>query len=154
MRYTYIRPFVDSAQVVLEQVLSARIVAGEVELHSAPVVSRGVTAIVGVTGEAEGRVLFDMRMETALAIARAMNGEEGLAALDPLTKDTISELAGMMTGKAVSTLNDGGHRLEVTPPTLFAGDNVTISHAVLETLVVPLETSFGEVVVNVAVATS
>ena len=143
----------DAAQDVLEQVLSGRIVAGDIRLSSAALASRGVTAIVGVTGEAEGRVLYDMGLDTALRIARAMNGEDAPSEFDQLGKDTLSELAAMMTGRAISTLNDQGHRLHVTPPTLFAGLDVTISHSDLETLVVPLETSFGEVVVNVAVAT-
>lgn len=81
-----------------------------------------------------------------------MNGEP-IGELDQLAQDTLSELASMVAGRAVSALNDEGHRLKVTPPTLFAGENVIISGRELETLVVPLETRFGEVAVNVAIAT-
>lgn len=153
MRYVYIRPFVDSAQRVLEKVLSERAVPGEIRLSSAPVTSRGVTSIVGVTGEGEGRVLFDMSAETALAISSVMNGRR-LGELDALARDTIAELAGMMTGGAISSLANDGHRLKVSPPTLIAGANVTISNLELETLIVPIETPLGEVIVNVAIATS
>jgi chemotaxis protein CheX len=152
LRYDYVQPFVSSAREILEEVLSAQIQAGKVRLSPAPVSSRGVTAIVGVTGAGEGRVLFDMTRETALAIAAHMN-DEPQEELSGLAKDSLSELASMMTGRAVSVLNDRGHRLKVSPPTLVAGDNVTISNAELETMVVPLETSLGEVVVNVAMAT-
>jgi chemotaxis protein CheX len=153
VRYVYIRPFVDSAQRVLEKVLSERAVPGEIVLSSAPVTSRGVTSIVGVTGEGEGRVLFDMSAQTALAISSVMNGRPQ-SELDDLARDSIAELAGMMTGTAVSALADDGHRLKVSPPTLVAGANVTISNLALETLIVPIETPLGEVVVNVAIATS
>jgi chemotaxis protein CheX len=152
VRYDYVQPFVSSAREILEEVLAARIQAGKVRLSPAPVSSRGVTAIVGVTGAGEGRVLFDMSRETALAIAARMN-DEPQDDLSGLAKDSLSELASMMTGRAVTVLNDRGHRLKVSPPTLIAGDNVTISNAELETMVVPLETSLGEVVVNVALAT-
>jgi chemotaxis protein CheX len=152
VRYTYIRPFVDAAQTVLEQVLSEPTQTGDLELASQSIVSRGLTTIVGVTGEAEGRVLLDMAPESALGIAGKMNGGE-LSELDELSRDTISELASMITGRAVSILNDAGHQLEVSPPTLLTGENVTISNLELETLVVPLHTSHGEVVVNVAIAT-
>jgi chemotaxis protein CheX len=152
VRYDFVNPFVSSAREILEEVLSGRIQAGVIRLSPAPLSSRGVTAIVGVTGEGEGRVLFDMSRETALAIATEMN-EEPRADFDELTKDTLSELASMMTGRAITILNDRGHRLRVSPPTLIAGDNVTFSNAELETMVVPLETSHGEVVVNVAMAT-
>jgi chemotaxis protein CheX len=147
-----VNPFVSSAREILEEVLSGRIAAGKIRLSPAPVSSRGVTAIVGVTGEGEGRVLFDMSRETALAIATEMN-QEAQADLGVLAKDTLSELASMMTGRAVTVLNDRGHNLRVSPPTLIAGDNVTISNSELETLVVPLSTSCGEVIVNVAMET-
>ena len=70
-----------------------------------------------------------------------------------LVRDTLSELASMMTGRAITLLNDKGYKLRVSPPTLIAGDKVTISTAELETMTVPLETTHGEVVVNVAMAT-
>jgi chemotaxis protein CheX len=152
VRYDYVQPFVSSAREILEEVLSGRIEAGKVRLSPAPVSSRGVTAIVGVTGEGEGRVLFDMSRDTAIRIAAELN-EEPQGELGALAKDTLSELASMMTGRAVTLLNDRGHRLRVSPPTLIAGDNVEISNTELETMVVPLETSCGEIVVNVAMAT-
>ena len=152
MRYDYVQPFVSSAQEILGKVLSGQIAAGKVRLSPAPTAGNGVTAIVGVTGEGEGRVLFEMSRQTALAIAAEMN-DEPQSELGSLAKDTLSELASMMTGRAISLLNDKGYHLRVSPPTLIAGDNVTISTAELETLTVPLETIHGEVVVNVAMAT-
>ena len=152
MRYDYVQPFVSSAQEILEQVLSGQIAAGKLRLSSTPKAGNGVTAIVGITGEGEGRVLFEMSQQTALAIVAEMN-DEHQTELGSLVKDTLSELASMMTGRAISLLNDKGYKLRVTPPTLIAGDNVTISTAELETLTVPLETTHGEVVVNVAMAT-
>jgi len=152
VRYDYVQPFVRSAQEILEQVLSGKIAAGKVRLSPAPTEGSGVTAIVGVTGEGEGRVLFEMSRQTALAIAAEMNAEPQ-GELSSLAKDTLSELASMMTGRAISLLNDKGYKLRVSPPTLIAGDNVTISTAELETLIVALETTHGEVVVNVAMGT-
>jgi chemotaxis protein CheX len=75
VRYDFVNPFVSSAREILEEVLSGRIDAGKIRLSPAPVSSLGVTAIVGVTGEGEGRVLFDMSRKTALAIASEMNEE-------------------------------------------------------------------------------
>ena len=152
MRYDYVQPFVSSAQEILGQVLSGNIAAGKVQLSPSPKTGSGVTAIVGVTGEGEGRVLFEMSLQTALAIAAEMN-DEPQEELGTLAQDTLSELASMMTGRAISLLNDKGYQLRVSPPTLVAGDNVTISTAELETMTVPLETTHGEVVVNVAMAT-
>ncbi len=152
MRYDYVQPFVSSAQEILAQVLSGRIAAGRVQLSPARSPGDGVTAIVGVTGDGQGRVLFEMSRQTALAIAGEMN-DEPQAELGTLVRDTLSELASMMTGRAVSLLNDKGYKLRVSPPTMVAGDKVMVSTAELETLTVPLETTHGEVIVNVAMAT-
>lgn len=152
MRYEYVHPFVSSAQEVLERVLSARIQAGSIRLSPLPAPSSGVAAIVGVTGESGGRVIFDMSCDTAVAIAARMNSEPQ-DELTSLVRDSLSELAGMMTGRAISVLNDKGYSLRISPPTLIAGDNVTFSDVELETMVVPLETTLGEVIVNVAMAT-
>ena len=153
MRYDYVQPFVSSASKILEELLEGPVAAQEMRLCSSPGVSRGVTAIVGVTGETEGRVLFDMSPDTALRIAGLMN-DEAVPELDRLAQDTLSELASMMAGRAVSTLNDEGHPLSVSPPTLFKGEYSTTSHSDLETLVFPLCTPMGEVVVNVAFPTN
>ena len=152
MRYSYVQPFVDAAQYILAEMLPDPVRPGEVRLASRSVASRGVVTIVGVTGEAEGRVLLDMAPETALGVAGAMNGAS-FAGLDQLGKDTLAELAGMIAGRAISILNDAGHQLKVSPPTLLVGDHLTISGSELEAMVVSLETSQGEVTVNVAIAT-
>ena len=153
MRYSYIRPFMEAARDILEQMLPGGVVTGDVCLAPPSIVSRGVVSIVGITGETQGRVLFDMAPEAALAIAGAMNGET-LSELGSLGQDTLSELASMIAGRAVSILNDEGHRLKSSPPTLLMGERLTISNTELETLVVPVRTSCGEVVVNVAITTS
>ena len=69
MRFDFVKPFVSSARDVLQQVLTDPVAAGAVALSPTPKAFGGVTAIVGVTGEGEGRVLFQMTSSTALAIA-------------------------------------------------------------------------------------
>ena len=107
MRVEYINPFVESAFNILREVLNAEITRGELYLKSASQPVLGVAAIVGLAGDVEGRVLFDMSRPTAIAIASAMNGEE-LSELDDLGKATITELANMITAQAVTKLHDLG----------------------------------------------
>ncbi len=153
MRVDHITPFVESAQRVLQSALGSEVRAGKLRLTPTPQVSTGVAALVGLTGEIEGRVIFTMDMPTAVKIASAMN-EETFASLSPLVRDSICELASMMIGNAVSALNDRGVKLKLTPATLFVGENMTASTTTLETLVIPLSTTHGEVIVDVAVRTT
>ena len=150
MRVEYINPFVEAAFNVLREVLSEEIKRGELFLKSTSQPVLGVAVIVGLTGDVEGRVLFDMKKSVALAIASQMNGEE-LQAMDDLAKATISELANMITGQAVTKLHELGFKFDLTPPAIITGDNMEVSNSGVEALIVPVELQAGKIEINVAV---
>jgi chemotaxis protein CheX len=151
MRVEYINPFVEAAFNVLKEVLNADVKRGELYLKSTTMSIMGVAALVGLAGDVEGRVLFDMTKETALNIAGAMNGEQ-FTSLDELAKATITELANMITAQAVTKLHDLGFKFDLTPPALFSGENMEISNREVEALIVPMELgNHGKIEINVAV---
>lgn len=122
MRVEYINPFVETSYRVLKEVLGGiDVKRGELSLKSVAMPVMGVAALVGLAGDVEGRVLFDMSFQTALNVASKMNGET-LTQFDDLTKATISELANLITAQAVTKLHDLGFKFDLTPPTLFAGE--------------------------------
>jgi len=150
MRVEYINPFVESAFNVMKEVLQADIRRGELYLKSTTMPVMGVAALVGLAGDVEGRVLFDMDKKTALNIASVMNGEE-LPSLDDMVKATIAELANMITAQAVTKLHELGFRFDLTPPAIFTGENMEITSQDVEALIVPMETPYGRVEINVAI---
>ncbi|HPS44010.1 MAG TPA: chemotaxis protein CheX [Treponemataceae bacterium] len=150
MRVEYINPFVEAAYNILTEVLGGQIKRGELYLKSTSMPVMGVAALVGLAGDVEGRVIFDMNMETAMKIACKMNDEE-LKSFDDLAKATITELANLITAQAVTKLHDLGFRFDLTPPALFTGENMEIADHEVEALIVPMETGQGRVEVNVAI---
>jgi len=151
MRVEYINPFVESAFNVLKEVLNTDVKRGDLYLKSTTMSIMGIAALVGLAGDVEGRVLFDMSKETALAIAGAMNGEK-FDQMDELAKATIQELANMITAQAVTKLHDLGFKFDLTPPALFSGDNMEISNHEVEALIVPMDLgSNGKIEINVAI---
>jgi chemotaxis protein CheX len=153
MRVEYINPFVEAAFNVLKEVLnSSEVKRGDLYLKSTTMSIMGVAALVGLAGDVEGRVLFDMTKETALAVSGAMNGET-FTVLDEMAKATIQELANMITAQAVTKLHDLGFKFDLTPPALFTGDNMEVSNNLkVEALIVPMELgSIGKIEVNVAI---
>ncbi|MEM5948430.1 chemotaxis protein CheX [Spirochaetia bacterium 38H-sp] len=150
MRVEYINPFVESAYTVLKEVLNTNVNRGELFLKSTSMPVLGVAAVVGLAGDVEGRVLFDMSKETALKVASTMNGEE-LTTMDELVKATITELANMITAQAVTKLHDLGFRFDLTPPAIFTGDNMEVTDPEVEALIVPMEVEQGKVEINVAI---
>ena len=155
MRVEYINPFVEAAFNVLKEVLSTEIKRGDLFLKSTTMQIQGVAALVGLAGDVEGRVLFDMTKETALAVASGMNGEE-MRVLDDMVKATITELANMITAQAVTKLHDLGFKFDLTPPALFTGDNMEIANNMeVEALIVPMEIGpggkSGKIEINVVI---
>jgi chemotaxis protein CheX len=143
MRVEYINPFVEAAFNVLKEVLNSEVKRGDLYLKSSTMQIQGVAALVGLAGDVEGRVLFDMTKETALAVASAMNGEE-MRVLDDMVKATITELANMITAQAVTKLHDLGFKFDLTPPALFTGENMEIANNLeVEALIVPMELGPG-----------
>lgn len=150
MRVEYINPFSEAAYNILLQVLSEDIKRGDLYLKSTCMPVMGVAAIVGLAGDVEGRVIFDMTLDTALKIASAMNNEE-LSEFDELARATITELANLITAQAVTKLHDLGFKFDLTPPALFTGDNMKISNNDIEALIVPMTAPQGKVEINVAI---
>ena len=142
MRVEYINPFVETAYSVLSEVLNCKVTRGDLYLKSTTMPVMGVAALVGLAGDVEGRVLFDMTLDTAMKIASRMNMEE-LPAFD--------ELAKVITAQAVTKLHDLGFKFDLTPPALFTGEKMEISDHQVEALIVPMITEFGKLEVNVAI---
>jgi chemotaxis protein CheX len=153
MRVEYINPFVESAYSVLKEVLNSEVKRGEIYLKPTSMAIMGVAALVGLAGDVEGRVLFDMTKASALFVSGKMNGET-FTVLDEMAKATIQELANMITAQAVTKLHDLGFKFDLTPPALFTGDNMEVSTNLgeVEALIVPMELEGGnKIEVNVAI---
>ncbi len=154
MRVEYINPFVESAYGVIQEVLGAEVERGELYLKSTSMPVLGVAAIVGLAGDVEGRVLFDMSKETAIQVASQMLRSMGMEPIDELNdmgRATITELANMITGQAVTKLHDLGFKFDLSPPAIFTGDNMEVSDPGVEALIVPMQIPQGKVEINVAI---
>lgn len=154
MRVEYINPFVESAYSVLTEVLKMEVKRGEIYLKSNSMSVLGVAAIVGLAGDVEGRVLFDMTQKTAINVSNHMlqeMGMEEITSFGDMGKATITELANMITGQAVTKLHNLGFSFDLTPPALFTGENMEVSDQKVEALIVPMEMAIGKIEINVAI---
>ena len=149
MRIEYINPFVESAIEVLKKVVTQDVKRGELSLRNSVSSMLGLALIVGITGQVTGRVVIDMPQDLGLQIASIMNEEE-LKDFNDLTNATLTELANIIVGKAITNLHRLGYKFDLTPPTLFMGDNLRLSDNKIEALIVPLELLNNKIEINVA----
>jgi chemotaxis protein CheX len=149
MKMELIQPFINAADAVLAETLQCNTRIGDMTMEEEAYRRKGVAAVVQVHGDIEGRVIFDIDPVTATSIASTLAGET-VEQSDKIVSETICELANLVIGNAVTSLNDQGFRFKIRPPEMhsdelgFTGDSET------EALVMFFETPAGNVYMNIA----
>jgi chemotaxis protein CheX len=149
MRAEFINPFLQAATEVLEAELGSPPVRGSVGLQRSAYTSDDVTAVVAVTGEVAGMVLFAMTESTARAMVSRMMGQD-FPEFDQLAQSGIADIGNVITGRAAVLLAEAGFPSDLAPPMLLVGRNTMISTLDVQRLVIPLETGLGKIEIQVA----
>ena len=150
MRIDFVKIFIDSTTQLFQQMLGPAVNLSSMAVKPSPVAGSDVMTIIGLTGESQGRVIFDMDSATAMQVAGCMLGDPP-AEMTPLAQSTIAELASMAIGQAISRINDNGTRLTMSPPTVITGTGLVSYDQCFETLVAPIATGYGEVRMNITI---
>jgi chemotaxis protein CheX len=108
-----------------------------------------VTAVVAVTGGVAGMVMLAMTQETARAIVSKIMGQD-FPTFDALAQSGIAEIGNVITGRAAVLLAEAGFPSDLAPPMLIVGRATTISTLDVQRLVIPMETEFGRIELQVA----
>jgi chemotaxis protein CheX len=149
MRAEIINPFLQAASEVLESELGSPPQRGAIGLQRSAYTSDEVTAVVAVTGEVAGIVLFAMTETTARAMVSKMMGQE-FPEFDALAQSGIAEIGNVITGRAAVLLSEAGFASDLAPPMLIVGCGSMISTLDVQRLVIPMVTEFGEIEIQVA----
>jgi chemotaxis protein CheX len=149
MRMELIQPFINSADAVLAQGLEAPISIENLTMDEEAYRRKGIAAEVALTGDIEGRIIFDVDEQTATCFARNLSGGD-LPAGGNLVREAVCELANQIIGNAVTVLNNEGFHFRVHPPTVHTSEQGSKSSEDTEALVLCLSTESGKVFMNVA----
>jgi chemotaxis protein CheX len=149
MKMELIQPFINAADAVIAEMLQCNTRIGDMTMEEETYRRRGVAAVVVVHGDIEGRVIFDIDAPTATSIASTLAGQS-VAQTDKLVYETISELANLVIGNAVTSLNDQGFRFKIAPPAIHHEDLGLQGTEDTEALVMYIETPAGNIFMNIA----
>jgi CheY-specific phosphatase CheX len=150
MRMDLIQPFINSADAVLAQAMQSPISIENLSMEQEAYRRKGVAAEVCLTGEIEGRIIFDSDQGAAVQLAGRLAGVEAADASEDLVREAVCELANQIIGNAVTTLNDQGFHFRVHPPTQHTSEQGSKSSEDTEALVLCFNTASGNVFMNVA----
>ena len=149
MKMELIQPFINAADAVLAEMLQGPAQMSGVSMDQEVYRRKGVATVVNIEGQIEGRIIFDTETATATAIASELAGSEMTESPD-LVRETICELANLVIGNAVTTLNDQGFHFKVYPPVPHEAAEGTHSSQDTEALVMCFDTAKGKVFMNIA----
>jgi chemotaxis protein CheX len=152
MKVGFMAPFVDGAVAILERETGLTFSRGNLNVMRAPHTTHEVTIMLGVGGEfVNGMVMYNLSRETAMALAARMVGEP-FVEFSEIAQSACAELGNMITGAAATSLASQGYPSMITPPALILGQGCTISTLEVLRLIVPIESSIGQVEIQVGLA--
>ena len=149
MKVEYINPFLAGASSVLEMVLGEKPVKEGLSAQPASFTSEQCNVVCGVTGQAQGQVIYGMSLVVADKIASHMLGEP-IKTFDALAASAIAELGNMISGGAMGHLAEAGYICDITPPALVRGTKVEISTLNIPAIVIKLRTNLGAMSITVS----
>jgi chemotaxis protein CheX len=142
-------PFVDGAVAVLERETGLTFTRGNLNIMRTPHTTHAVTIMLGVGGDfVNGLVMYNLKRETAIDLASRMVGEP-FTEFSELAQSACAELGNMITGAAATRLAEAGYPSMITPPALILGEGCTISTLDVLRLVVPVDSSIGQIEIQV-----
>ena len=149
MKMELIQPFINAADAVLAQGLNSPKTIGHLSMEEEAYRRKGIAALVWLTGDIEGRIIFDLEPATAAKVASGFAGME-VPEADDMVREAVCELANQVIGNAVATLNDQGFHFRVHPPVLHTSEHGSKSTEDTEALVLCFDTVSGNVFMNIA----
>ena len=151
MDVKHINPFVESFIKVIPQIGFNKINIGKVSAKSRELTYSGVIIVVGIVGEIKGNVVYYTNLESAKKIASTMMMGMPIEEFDEMSKSALSELTNMLTANAATIFYNMGVQIDISTPTLFHGENVSVKMSSSQVLCVELFADDNPFEVNISI---
>lgn len=148
MKEEYVNAFLAPAKMVWEKELQTPLNFVGARAVDHQYTTEDLTAILGVSGQLEGNVLYGFGGGTGLAVASAMVGET-VTELDDMSMSALGELANMITGNAATQLSAKGYECDISPPLIIEPSGSRISTLQGTQILTSFQSEFGELYIRI-----
>ena len=125
MKAEVINPFLESARIVIEQVIQVSPSTGSLGIKEVELIDNHIWIQVGMTGQMSGNIIFGIAEAVALRMVSAMMGGYVITEMDEMGQSAISELGNMISGNASTILSNQGVTVDITPPKLMKSESMS-----------------------------
>ncbi len=144
------KPFIKATTDILSMMAMVTPTPGKPFVKKTNVAHGDVTGIVGFTGDMNGSVSISFDKSCAIQVVKNMLGDDIQDLLQDV-KDAVGEITNMVSGQARAGLNEMGHKLSGSTPTVIMGDNHTIAHVTSGPIMaIPFTTDHGDFTIEFA----
>lgn len=138
MKAQMINPFLESAQMVLQQMINVSPTRGDLAIKDVEFADQYIWIKIGMRGSLSGDVVFGLHESVALRIISAMMGGVEVFQIDEIGKSAISELSNMISGNASTLLYNQGVAVDISPPVVLEESHAK-EYGQVRALVIPLK---------------
>lgn len=119
-----VAPFLDAVGEVMPQLGFQAVKRGRISAMNTPkIVSLGVMVVIGLTNQLRGNIAYNMTEDAAKRIASQMMMGMPVPTFDAMAESAIAELGNMLAANAAMIFERQGQLIDISPPTLIAGDS-------------------------------
>lgn len=144
----YINSFINSITGVFASFGLGEIVSGSIYKKDSFTCRYNLTTIIGLSGNIKGNVALSMPYDTARKIASVMMMGMEVTEIDEISVSALGEITNMVCGQAVMELSSQNLTIDITPPTIIHGDKMKAYISQVETIVVEISLSLGNIELN------
>lgn len=148
MEKKYIDTFVNSIAEVFTSFGLGEAVIGSTYKKVTFTCKYNLTSVVGLSGKIKGNVALSMPYDTARKIASTMMMGMEVTEIDEISVSALGEITNMICGQAVMELSSQELPIDITPPTVIHGDKIKAIISQVETTVVEMSSSLGNIELN------
>jgi chemotaxis protein CheX len=149
MNASQINPFLVAVENVLAQFGVTGIAKAGLDVKDEMVITADVVAFIGVVGALRGNIAYSCSNATAQKLASTLMMGMAVTELDEMGHVAVAELANLFAGNAASLLAEENTLIDITPPSVLAGEEIYLVLSSARTLVVTLDSPLGPLEVNI-----
>lgn len=138
MNAEYLNPVISAATYVLREMCGLEINTGSPYLTQLVYDEKIFVVMIGITGQLQGQVILSMKVEVACEIASKMMMGMPVPELNDMARSALGELMNMVMGNAVTAFFNKGITLDITPPTIFLSNNLTMNVGNSKMICIPI----------------
>ena len=147
MKVEYINPFLTSTILVFDSMLHCKLERGTPYLKNGAQPQHEVSAMIGLSGKAQGTVVLGLSREAAISAAEVLL-QERPAEINRDVTDAVGELVNIIAGSAKAMLEHLDMRVSL--PTVITGKCHCIEFPTKVTpLCIPFKSPWGDITVEV-----